>query len=481
MGEHVRLSSSNPDRATYAVRSEHAILTMNGSLEERRMSCLGRFLRGAAFALLLATGLTLLAGSAKADCNIPDPEFMADTLHSNLGPRSGKSLTSRAALAESGISLAGVYYAEAFSNTAGGLKQGTYYDGLLHLAMYVDMHRLGFWRGLCFHTNGLQIHGQSITADAVGSLMPVSDLEATPATRLFELWVQQRLFDDRLAVKVGQLAADATYVLGGGVFLNGTWGWPSIMAINLPSGGPAYPLATPGAHVVATPNDQLTLQVGVYNGDPAGPDCKGNPQVCNRNGLDFRLDDPPLLMIEGDYRHSQDGLAGTIKIGGFNHFGKFELQDARASLPVNSNYGLYGIIEQFVWRAPGGKEPKGVQLFGRVVGMPSDRNVVDFYADGGVSFLGMIPNRPEDSLAIGFAYTGISDEVDATDLDVVMPGTGDYEALFEICYTIQIASSWTLQPDFQYIWQPGANLPNASGKSPLDNAMVVGARTTIKF
>jgi len=115
------------------------------------------------------------------------------------------------------------------------------------------------------------------------------------------------------------------------------------------------------------------------------------------------------------------------------------------------------------------------------VGMPSDRNVVDFYADGGVSFLGMMPNRSEDSLAIGFAYTGISDEVDATDLDVVMPGTGDYEALFEICYTIQIASSWTLQPDFQYIWQPGANLPNASGKSPLDNAMVVGARTTIKF
>jgi porin len=205
------------------------------------MSCLGRFLRGAAFDLLLATGLTLLAGGAKADCDVPDPEFLEDTLHSNLGPRSGGALTSRAALAESGISLAGVYYAEGFSNMAGGLKQGTYYDGLLHLAMYVDLERFGFWRGLCFHTNGLQIHGQSITADAVGSLMPVSDLEAAPATRLFELWVQQRLFDDQLAVKVGQLAADATYVLGDGAFLNGTWGWPSIMAINLPGGSRLSP------------------------------------------------------------------------------------------------------------------------------------------------------------------------------------------------------------------------------------------------
>jgi porin len=448
------------------------------------MSCLGRFLRGAAFDLLLATGLTLLAGGAKADCDVPDPEFLEDTLHSNLGPRSGGALTSRAALAESGISLAGVYYAEGFSNMAGGLKQGTYYDGLLHLAMYVDLERFGFWRGLCFHTNGLQIHGQSITADAVGSLMPVSDLEAAPATRLFELWVQQRLFDDQLAVKVGQLAADATYVLGDGAFLNGTWGWPSIMAINLPGGGPAYPLATPGVHVVATPNDQLTLQVGIYNGDPAGPNCKSSPQVCNSNGLDFRLDAPPLLMIEGDYQHSQDGLAGMIKIGGFNQFGEFELQDVGpngTARRVNNNYGLYGIIDQFVWRAPGSEEPKGVKLFGRAVGMPSDRNVIDFYADGGILFLGMVPNRPEDTLSIGFAYTGISSDVVITDLKEVMPGTGNHEALFEICYTMQLDTHWTLQPDFQYIWQPGAYLPNASGKIPLENAAVVGARTTLKF
>jgi porin len=62
-----------------------------------------------------------------------------------------------------------------------------------------------------------------------------------------------------------------------------------------------------------------------------------------------------------------------------------------------------------------------------------------------------------------------------------MPGTGNHEALFEICYTMQLDTHWTLQPDFQYIWQPGAYLPNASGKIPLENAAVVGARTTLKF
>jgi len=65
---------------------------------------------------MLVAGLTLLAEGAKADCDVPDPEFLTDTLHSNLGPRSAGSPL-RSALAESGISVAGVYYAEAFSNT----------------------------------------------------------------------------------------------------------------------------------------------------------------------------------------------------------------------------------------------------------------------------------------------------------------------------------------------------------------------------
>src|SRR3990172_593852 len=111
-------------------------------------------------------------------------------------------------------------------------RHGVEYDGVLELYVKADMHKLGFWKGLCFHADGYQIHGNSITAANIGSLMPVSNLEATDATRLFELWFEQHLFNDKLAVKFGQLAADAEFVIseGGGYFLNGTWGWPSITA-----------------------------------------------------------------------------------------------------------------------------------------------------------------------------------------------------------------------------------------------------------
>jgi porin len=297
------------------------------------------------------------------------------------------------------------------------------------------------------------------------------------------------MFNDKLTVKVGQLAADAEFVIseGGGYFLNGTWGWPSITAADLPSGGPAYPLATPGVRVAINPNEKWGLMIGVYNGDPA-PACNkagGDPQRCNPHGLDFELDDPPLLMVEGKYSYNPNGLAGTVKIGGWNHFGTFNHQrfDSGGALiavtgndgrPLDHDWGLYGIIDQLVWRVPGSEEPQGVGIFARFIGAPADRNLVDFYFDGGVTFTGMFRRRPNDALAVGFAYTNISDQVTAFDVDFGEPAPRNYESLVEICYTYQINDGWSVQPNFQYIWQPG-------GSSGVDNATVVGARTTIGF
>jgi porin len=442
---------------------------------------------------LLAIAVLIFGAStpARAECELTETEVAHGASVPSGMPEDAvvpiDPFGARKALGRHGVEVGGVYYGESFGNW-GGFDQGVEYDGVLELYMKADMHRLGLWKGLCFHADGFQIHGNSITAANIGALMPVSSLEATDATRLFELWFEQHLFNDKLAVKFGQLAADAEFIIseGGGWFLNGTWGWPSITASDLPSGGPAYPLATPGVRVAVTPNDKLTLMLGVYNGDPAGPNCKGDPQRCNSNGLDFRLDDPPLLIAEGDYSHNKEGLAGTLRLGGWNHFGTFhdERIDSGGALiavtgnpgkPLDNDWGFYGIIDQLIWRVPGSDDPKGVGIFARVIGAPQDRNLVDIYFDGGVTFTGMIPGRPDDGLAIGFAYTGISDSVHAFDVDLGEPVARNYEALIEVCYTYQIKPGWTLQPDFQYIFQPGGNVAGQH------DATVLGARTSISF
>jgi porin len=460
--------------------------------EIRPLLAAGQSLRAITLGGMLAVCLAALPGVARADCDVPDNGIPEESLLSKLGPAWLSLGGLRPALAKGGIGVSATYYGEAFVNS-GGFNQGGKYDGVLDVAIDADLHKLGFWKGLCFHTNGFQIHGQSITASNIGSLMPVSSLEATPNTRLFELWLEQHMFGDKLAVKVGQLAADTEFILseGGGFFLNGTWGWPSITAADLPSGGPAYPLATPGVRVAVTPNDKFQLLVGVYNGDPAPPCGSDDPQVCNSNGLDFELDDPPLLMVEGAYKYNQERLAGTVKLGGWNHFGDFEHQrfsdggnliavTGLFGKPLDNDWGFYGSIDQLIWRLPGSEEAKGVALFGRVIGAPSDRNLIDFYADGGITFSGMIRSRPDDSFAIGFAYTGISDQVSAFDIDSGAPVVRNYEALLEICYTMQLASGWTLQPDFQYFWQPGGNVTDENGRV-VENAAVFGARTSISF
>jgi porin len=324
--------------------------------------------------------------------------------------------------------------------------------------------------------SAFQIHGQSITADNIGSLMPVSNLEATPATRLFELWVEQ-VFNDILAIKVGQLAADQEFILFNSYsyFLNGTFGWPSIAASDLPSGGNAYPLATPGVRVAIRPIDEFKVMIGVYNGDPAS------------------LDSPALLMVEGSYKYNRTGqLPGTVKVGGWNHFGSFPDQRFDSSgqpiavslnqgRPIDGDWAIYGIIDQLFWRVPGSVDAKGVGLFGRIMGAPSAQNLVNFYAEAGITFSGMIPHRRDDSLGIGFAYTGVSDRVHDFDIDAGLPVAQTHEAVVEICYTAQLTPGWTLQPDFQYFWQPGGNVPDEDDTGAVENAAVFGVRTTLNF
>lgn len=425
---------------------------------------------------------------------VPDPSI-ATSLPSGLADFGAI----RSGLARHGIEIGVNYIGEVLGNPSGGFKQGTYYDGRLDLAITADLEKMIGWKGLTFFANGYQIHGESITAEDLGAFMPVSFIEATPATRLFELWFEQKLLDNKLSVRFGQLAADSEFLLsdGGGAFINGTWGWPSITAANMPQGGPAYPLATPGVRVAYTPNDSLTIMAGLYNGKPAG-DCPDDedPQVCNNHGLDFPINDPPLLMIEGAYKYNQGEkeLPGTIKIGGWKNYGSFfhqRFDEAGGELAITGNdpgvldgdYGLYAIIDQMIYRLPGEDDPKGVSVFGRIIGAPEDRNPVSFYWEAGMTFAGMMASRPEDILSIAYARTVISNDPAANTVDAgetsIIP---TYEGLIEVSYTAQIVPGFTVQPDFQYFWNPGGRAPMPDDpNTAVPNAALFGLRTTINY
>ena len=352
------------------------------------------------------------------------------------------------------------------------------------------------WKGAILHANAYQIHGDGLSRDYVGNLLPVSNIEALPTTRLYEAWFEQKFAGDKVALRIGQLGADTEFITStyAGLFINGTFGWPGITAVDLPSGGPAYPLATPGARLALTPNANTTLLFGLFDGNPAGPGTN-DPQQRNRYGLNFRLSDAPLAIAEGQLKYgAADGpvLPGTVKLGIWQHFGKFDdLRTAADGTPLvtdgtpaqhRGDTGVYGVVDQQVWHLPGGDADKGLGVFARAGFAPSNRNVVDFYLDTGLNFNGVIASRPDDSFGIGFAYAHISDA--AHDFDVYNANVArDYEAVIEATYQAQIVPGWSVQPNVQYIFHPGGHTANAYSPvgAPIKDALVVGVRTSIKY
>jgi len=458
--------------------------------------------RGVALCALVVAAAALGAASADAQTvehrggailGLPEPSI-ATSLPRELADPGGV----RSTLAQKGIIFGINYVSDVFGNVSGGTKQSTHYVGLVEAGIDVDLETFAGWRGLTFHADVFQIHGTSISGVNLGSLAAVSNIEAYPSTRLFELWFEQKLLDDKLAIRVGQIAADAEFFIadGGGNFINSTFGWTTISSDNIPVGGPIYPIATPGVRVSFDPNDNLRIMAGLWNGDPVGP-CPEDldPGQCNEHGVDFRLNDPPLLIVEGAYAYNKQGpaLPGTIKVGGWHHFDDFD--DLRRNdtggllgtsggdpLQHSGNHGLYAVIDQLIYRLPGGSGADGISVFGRVAGSPSDRNQIDVYADAGVIFSGFIPTRPSDVFGMAFAYSGISDDASGFDRDSGLSVIRDYESLLEVSYTAQIVPGFTIQPDFQYFWNPGGSAADPDDPSKaIEDAAVFGVRSTINY
>ena len=211
-----------------------------------------------------------------------------------------------------GIKFAATYIGEALGNPSGGLKRGSVYEGRLNLAVDVDLEKLAGVRDLTFHANMFQIHGGGLSRGALLNFMDVSGIEALPSTRLYEAWFERK-WGTKLALRAGQLAADTEFMTAKytEVFTNASLGWPAGLSLNLPSGGPSPPLAAVGARLRADITDNLTVLGAIFNGDSAGPGAD-DPQLRNRYGVNFRINDPPLALGEMQFLwNGRKGRPGT--------------------------------------------------------------------------------------------------------------------------------------------------------------------------
>jgi porin len=425
----------------------------------------------------------------------------------------------RTALSQWGISVAIQETSEILSNVTGGLWQQPAYDGLTQFILQLDTQRAFGWYGGLFNASALQLHGYNISSNNLLTLQTQSGIEGTPATRLWELWYQQKMLpEDRLDIKVGQQSLDQEFMvnLNGVFFMNTMFGWPMVPSADLPGGGPAYPLSALGVRLRYRPINPITVLAGVFNGSPTWSSM-GNSQVLNSNGLYFGTGDGVMAIFELQYTHPSLGemeepgsssgppLGGTYKIGfWYNSLGfpdqRFDnvglsLADPNSTgFPAthSGDYSLYATADQILW-IQSNDPARSVSAFGRVLWTPqTDRNPIDFSMNAGLVYHDPLPNRPDDVLGFGMGYAHVSPQLSALDADTTFfneqAGTPvnqiirQSETYLELTYLAQVRPWWQIQFDVQYVFNPGGGLVNPNNPTQVfADQIVVGMRTNVLF
>jgi len=380
-------------------------------------------------------------------------------------------------LAEQGALFQLSYTGEYFGNLSGGFRRGAEYEGLLKLAGRFNLEKLALLPHMTFYISALDTHGEGLTNRYVHDLNGVSNIDAYDTVRLYELWLQYGGPLDWLSIRVGQWAVDMKYfgVDSSQLFVNSSFGLYGTISNDLTA--PVYPVAAPGIRLRVEPLPRLYLQLATFDGNP------GQQNVDNKHGVAFRISqhDGALLFFEAKYRahqkenaqagwESTGGLKGTYTIGAF--FATADFADEHGAGMHRGNYGGYVSIDQQVYCPDADKDPtRGLAAFARCSLAPSDRNLVSWYFDSGFNYKGLFPGRGNDFAGVAIGYTRISD--DAVER-VGQPIVSRHEATLEVTYQVTLNDWVSIQPDLQFIMNPGAT-------GTTRNAAVAGLRFNVAF
>jgi porin len=366
----------------------------------------------------------------------------------------------RNAMENHGFEFDPTYTGEVMGNTAGGMKQGTVYDSSVNLPLTIYLDKIvNGWDGGTIHANALWIAGRSLSADKVGDISGTSNIAGYDTIRLQEFWFQQTFWSMRASVKVGLVAADAEFFTSdtASLFINGTFGAFTLVGANLPN-PPVYPMATPAVRFLIQPIENFYFQSGIYYGNTGAQDE-------NKNGLDFDFNSRDGALIFSEI--GLNAFDGIYKLGSFVHTANFPNEVSSAG--DGADFGIYGVADQPIYS----HATKSISTFVRGGGAPADVNTVDWYFDAGFNFTGFLPGRDSDTAGVAVARSNFSH--DFSDAQVA-GGSNPFsqETVVEATYKIQVTPWWTLQPDFQYIFNP-------SGEDGSRDATILGLRTTLAF
>lgn len=269
-----------------------------------------------------------------------------------------------------------------------------------------------------------------------------SHIEAPATVSLFEASAQQKLLDDRLSLLVGLYAVDSEFDTRdcSALFVHsspGTGGDLGQIGVNGPG---IFPVGALGVRL-RYEDAGWYGQVAVVEGTPGDPDHPYGTRLALENGEGF------LAIGEAGHVWSDEhGPLGKVALGAWGFSRGYEtFLDPEAQA---TNRGGYLSLEKTFYREP--EDPdQGLAGYLRV-GIADGRiNPIENFAGAALVYTGPFGGRDKDQLgvAINSGFTG---------RDYRLSGDFEgHETALELTYSFVVNEHFSLQPDLQYILNPG--------------------------
>jgi len=377
---------------------------------------------------------------------------------------SGDTLTgdwggTRTQLKAEGIDVFAYYNAIVSANVSGGNEDANAYAGDLFAGVTLDLGKLFGADGWTFNLSGIDRHGESIDPE-VGGIYSVMQLVGGQTWFLYNLSLEKTWDEGRHALKFGRITATDDFA--GSPFYsyylsNSIDG--QIRAVLFDGVMTSYPYGVWGARYRYAPTDDFRVKIGAYQLTERmwDPDLHGTD-------FTFRDSDGISVMVQLEWDWRMGTKPGHFGLG-LNNV-SFDMPNFNADDTTDTFIRYYAQLDQQVTQEREGSD-QGLYLFGTLAYTnQQEPALVPFQTSFGAQYVGPFAGRNQDRLIFGTTYGTLSDDY-ADEQEALGTGRPDYEWMFELGYRIQLTKFAYVQPDIQYVVQPG-------GTGDIPDATVIG-------
>ena len=400
-------------------------------------------------------------------------------------------------LDDSGVELSASYTNNIAGNPVGGMTQSFAYADNFSFGMQLDFEKLIKWQGLTLTVSALDRNGSNLSARNIGNQFTVQQVYGTETVVFYALVLEQRLLEDKLGIKLGRFSTGDDFASSPLYWLymnNGIDGNPQALPVN--TAFSSYPASVWGARLRVDPSPEWFAMGGIYQATSLN--------LYRDHGLDWSMNNSDGVLMIGqvgwtpeffkkpaaaskpsDGKSLAEGKtvrpvspdAGMQGLPGHYWFGAYyspwQFAQFGSTETASNSYGFYWHADQMVWQEEAGSD-QGLTLWSAFVLSPQQNiSKLPFQVNSGIVYKGLVPARDHDTTMLGFVYGNFSDDYAGT-VAATGAGTPSYEIALEAGYRIQVTKFAYIQPNVQWIINPG-------GTGNIPNALVLGAQMNVTF